>query len=159
MYSRRIIGFDLSWSWSCANFGLLILVFFQNFLVRKSQISLFHVQVFHKHWAKVIRNPTCELWWQVHPYTYRNENQFLHFNFHQDPYAEYDYWINKIGVDGLFTDFTGSLYNFQEWTSPLSQDDGDDDGNAAKLLHKIATLVSPYRKGWLCKMQLLKTVA
>lgn len=84
---------------------------------------------------------------QVHPYTYRNENQFLHFNFHQDPYAEYNYWINKIGVDGLFTDFTGSLHNFQEWTSPLSQDDGDDDGNAAKLLHKIATLVSPYRKG------------
>ena len=29
----------------------------------------------------------------------------------------------------------------------LSQDDGDDDGNAAKLFHKIATLVSPYKKG------------
>ncbi|RVX01107.1 Glycerophosphodiester phosphodiesterase GDPD5 [Vitis vinifera] len=84
---------------------------------------------------------------EVHPYTYRNENQFLHFNFHQDPYAEYDYWINKIGVDGLFTYFTGSLHDFQEWSSSLSQDDGDDDGNAAKLLHKIATLVSPYKKG------------
>ncbi|KAF3785828.1 Glycerophosphodiester phosphodiesterase [Nymphaea thermarum] len=54
---------------------------------------------------------------QVHPYTYRNEFMFLHFNFHQDPFAEYDYWINKIGIDGLFTDFTGSLHNFQEWTS------------------------------------------
>ncbi|WJZ98566.1 hypothetical protein VitviT2T_017081 [Vitis vinifera] len=84
---------------------------------------------------------------KVHPYTYRNENRFLHFNFHQDPYAEYDYWINKIGVDGLFTYFTGSLHDFQEWTSSLSQDDGDDDGNAAKLFHKIATLVSPYKKG------------
>ncbi|KAJ6851388.1 glycerophosphodiester phosphodiesterase GDPD6-like isoform X1 [Iris pallida] len=51
---------------------------------------------------------------QVHPYTYRNENQFLHFNFHQDPYEEYNYWINKIGVDGLFTDFTGTLHHFQE---------------------------------------------
>ncbi|XP_054804735.1 glycerophosphodiester phosphodiesterase GDPD6 isoform X2 [Prosopis cineraria] len=79
---------------------------------------------------------------QVHPYTYRNENQFLHFNFHQDPYAEYDYWINTIGIDGLFTDFTGSLHNFQEWTSS----DGSDDKNASKLLHEIASLVSPYMK-------------
>ncbi|KAF8365169.1 hypothetical protein HHK36_032820 [Tetracentron sinense] len=76
---------------------------------------------------------------QVHPYTYRNENSFLHFNFHEDPYAEYDYWINKIGVDGLFTDFTGSFHNFQEWTSPLSP---VDDGSASKLLHRIALLIS-----------------
>ncbi|XP_010258037.1 PREDICTED: glycerophosphodiester phosphodiesterase GDPD6-like [Nelumbo nucifera] len=78
---------------------------------------------------------------QVHPYTYRNENMFLHFNFHQDPYAEYDYWINTIGVDGLFTDFTGSLHNFQEWASP-----SPNDGNATKLLHKIALMISTYRK-------------
>ncbi|VVB13663.1 unnamed protein product [Arabis nemorensis] len=56
---------------------------------------------------------------QVHPYTYRNENQFLHVGFHQDAYSEYDYWINKIGVDGLFTDFTGSLHNYQELSAPL----------------------------------------
>jgi len=54
---------------------------------------------------------------QVHPYTYRNENKFLHFNFRQDPYAEYDYWINDVGVDGLFTDFPASLRRFQEWTA------------------------------------------
>ncbi|KAI9070774.1 hypothetical protein K1719_047265 [Acacia pycnantha] len=76
---------------------------------------------------------------QVHPYTYRNENQFLHFNFHQDPYAEYDYWINTIGVDGVFTDFTGTFHNFQVWTS-------SDDKTAPKLLHEIAKLVSPYTK-------------
>ncbi|XP_023637698.1 LOW QUALITY PROTEIN: glycerophosphodiester phosphodiesterase GDPD6 [Capsella rubella] len=58
---------------------------------------------------------------QVHPYTYRNENQFLHLEFNQDPYLEYDYWLNKIGVDGLFTDFTGSLHNYQELRSPLPQ--------------------------------------
>ncbi|XP_031400369.1 glycerophosphodiester phosphodiesterase GDPD6-like [Punica granatum] len=58
---------------------------------------------------------------QVHPYTFRNENSFLHFDFHQDPYVEYDYWINKIGIDGLFTDFTGSLHRYQEWTSSVSK--------------------------------------
>ncbi|KAK7265868.1 hypothetical protein RJT34_33492 [Clitoria ternatea] len=82
---------------------------------------------------------------QVHPYTYRNENLFLHFNFSQDPYAEYDYWINKIGVDGLFTDFTGSLHNFQEWTSSCRKDDNDDK-TASKLLHKIARLISSYER-------------
>ncbi|KAI8543075.1 hypothetical protein RHMOL_Rhmol08G0189800 [Rhododendron molle] len=45
---------------------------------------------------------------QVHPYTFQDENVFLHFDFHQDPYNEYEYWVNKMGVDGLFTDFTGS---------------------------------------------------
>jgi glycerophosphoryl diester phosphodiesterase len=55
---------------------------------------------------------------QVHPYTFRNENVFLHFNFHQDPYVEYEYWLTGIGVDGLFTDFTGSLHKYQEWTTP-----------------------------------------
>ncbi|XP_070667712.1 glycerophosphodiester phosphodiesterase GDPD5-like isoform X2 [Malus domestica] len=79
---------------------------------------------------------------QVHPYTYRNENSFLHLDFHQDPYAEYNYWINEIGVDGLFTDFTGSLHNFQEWTSFNESDDK----NASSLLHQIASMVSPYKK-------------
>ena len=55
---------------------------------------------------------------QVHPYTFRNENSFLHFDFHQDPYAEYEYWLREIGVDALFTDFTGSLHKYQEWTAP-----------------------------------------
>ncbi|KAG2679485.1 hypothetical protein I3760_11G052200 [Carya illinoinensis] len=81
---------------------------------------------------------------QVHPYTYQNENQFLHLNFHQDPYQEYDYWINKIGVDGLFTDFTGSLNNYQEWTSSFSLNNSDD--RASKLLHKIALMVTSYEK-------------
>ncbi|KAL8130380.1 hypothetical protein V2J09_019535 [Rumex salicifolius] len=83
---------------------------------------------------------------QVHPYTYRNENQFLHFDFHQDPYNEYDYWLNKIGVDGLFTDFTGSLHNYQEWVSPdPDEDDNNKYGrNAARVLHEIARMVKQY---------------
>jgi len=80
---------------------------------------------------------------QVHPYTFRNENKFLYFNFHQDPYQEYAYWIHEIGVDGIFTDFTGSLNNYQEWTS---QSSNDSDSSASKLLHKIALLVNSYEK-------------
>jgi len=76
---------------------------------------------------------------QVHPYTYRNENQFLHFNFHQDPYAEYDFWINTVGVDGLFTDFTGSLHRYQELTSPHRKDE-----TANSLLVKISQMISAY---------------
>jgi len=83
---------------------------------------------------------------QVHPYTYRNEFPFLHFNFSQDPYMEYDFWINKIGVDGLFTDFTGSLHRYQEWTS--NRKDDDDDKTESNLLHKIALLVSSYEWSW-----------
>lgn len=80
---------------------------------------IFQWQLVHLHnrgpYAKVSH---CFI--QVHPYTFRNENQYLHFDFHQDPYTEFDFWINKMGIDGLFTDFTGSLHNFQQWTSPLS---------------------------------------
>ncbi|KAF5181421.1 Glycerophosphodiester phosphodiesterase [Thalictrum thalictroides] len=75
---------------------------------------------------------------QVHPYTYRNENKFLHYDFHEDPYAEYDYWLNQVKVDGLFTDFTGSLHQFQEWTSPALPK-GD---SASSLLHKIAAMIA-----------------
>ncbi|XP_064971046.1 glycerophosphodiester phosphodiesterase GDPD6-like isoform X2 [Musa acuminata AAA Group] len=77
---------------------------------------------------------------QVHPYTYRNENSFLHFDFHQDPYSEYEYWLNKIGVDGLFTDFTGSLHKYQEWAAAS----GTDEKSAYGLLHKIALMISSY---------------
>ncbi|CAA7043229.1 unnamed protein product [Microthlaspi erraticum] len=79
---------------------------------------------------------------QVHPYTYRNENSYLHFNFSQDPYKEYEYWINEIKVDGLFTDFTGSLHSYQEWTSPLP----GRSNSPRQLLSQIASLVSPYDK-------------
>ncbi|XP_057479121.1 glycerophosphodiester phosphodiesterase GDPD6-like isoform X1 [Actinidia eriantha] len=88
----------------------------------------------------VARAHACNL--QVHPYTYRDESLFLHYNFNQDPYTEYDYWINKIGVDGLFTDFTGSFHKFQQWNSPLSPDDED----PSALLRKVALLISKYKK-------------
>ena len=57
---------------------------------------------------------------QVHPYTFRNEYEYLHFDFHEDPYQEYSYWIHNVSVDGLFTDFVGTLHLYQQWTSPLN---------------------------------------
>ncbi|KAM7267804.1 hypothetical protein ACFE04_009970 [Oxalis oulophora] len=77
---------------------------------------------------------------QVHPYTYRNENLFLHLNFNQDPYEEYDYWFKTIGVDGLFTDFTGSLHHYQQWATPLSKED-----DSREVLRKISALISKYK--------------
>ncbi|XP_039265972.2 uncharacterized protein LOC120341512 [Styela clava] len=47
----------------------------------------------------------------VHPFTFRNEYQFLAYDYGSDPYKEYELFINH-GVDGLFTDFPGSLNNY-----------------------------------------------
>jgi glycerophosphoryl diester phosphodiesterase len=58
---------------------------------------------------------------------------FLHLDFHQDPYLEYVYWLHEIGVDGLFTDFTGSLHRYQEWTTPYPKKK-----KAEELLQEIA---------------------
>lgn len=77
---------------------------------------------------------------QVHPYTYRNENVYLHFDFHQDPYQEYKYWIEDIRIDGLFTDFTGSLHLYQDWTSPLLSE-----ASAMDLLDTFSRMISSFK--------------
>ncbi|GMH40885.1 hypothetical protein BSKO_08789 [Bryopsis sp. KO-2023] len=46
---------------------------------------------------------------QVHPYTFRNEDRFLLWDWGQDMRAEYDAFFNEIRVNGVFTDFPGSL--------------------------------------------------
>ena len=43
----------------------------------------------------------------VHTYTFRNENEYLAWDYHQDPVNEIELFIN-IGVDGIFTDFTAT---------------------------------------------------
>lgn len=48
---------------------------------------------------------------QVHPYTFRNENQFLAFDYGVDPYREYETFV-ELGVEGLFTDFPWSFSNY-----------------------------------------------
>ncbi|NMG06714.1 glycerophosphodiester phosphodiesterase [Brasilonema sp. UFV-L1] len=43
----------------------------------------------------------------VHPYTFRNENQYLAADYNGNPELEYQQFI-KLGVDGYFTDFPGT---------------------------------------------------
>jgi glycerophosphoryl diester phosphodiesterase len=82
---------------------------------------------------------------QVHPYTFRNEEVYLHFDFHVDPYQEYAYWTNVMGVDGFFTDFTRTLRLYQDWTSPLNVTKAK---SAAELISKIAGLVDSFDSKW-----------
>lgn len=41
----------------------------------------------------------------VHPYTFRNETQYLSPDYHHNPELEYEQFFH-LGVDGIFTDFT-----------------------------------------------------
>lgn len=43
----------------------------------------------------------------VHPYTFRNEKQYLAPDYNQNPEAEYEQFFS-LGVDGVFTDFTNT---------------------------------------------------
>jgi len=50
---------------------------------------------------------------KVHVYTFRNENHFLRWDYGQDPFVEYEAFL-ELGIDGFFTDFPGSLRRFLE---------------------------------------------
>lgn len=45
---------------------------------------------------------------KAHVYTFRNEHEFLAWDFEQDPIIEYQFFM-KLGVDGFFTDFPGTI--------------------------------------------------
>lgn len=47
----------------------------------------------------------------VHPYTFRNEDNSLAYDYGSDPYKEYETFI-KLGVDGFFSDFPWSLSSY-----------------------------------------------
>ena len=47
----------------------------------------------------------------VHVYTFRND-QKLAWNFQQDPYEEFRYFIDDLHIDGLFVDFPATLTRF-----------------------------------------------
>ena len=47
----------------------------------------------------------------VHVYTFRNDDT-LPWNFQQDPYVEFRYFIDNLHIDGLFADFPATLTRF-----------------------------------------------
>jgi glycerophosphoryl diester phosphodiesterase len=49
---------------------------------------------------------------QVHPYTFRNEAAELAFDYGVSARAEYRKFLSDMGVDGAFTDFSGTLYDW-----------------------------------------------
>lgn len=49
----------------------------------------------------------------VHPYTFRNEKNFLHASYKDDPKLEYIQFF-ELGVDGLFSDFTDEAIKARE---------------------------------------------
>lgn len=53
---------------------------------------------------------------RVHPYTFRNEYQYLAWDYRIDPHLEYQQFLD-LGVDGYFTDFPGTLHRFLNSTS------------------------------------------
>jgi len=48
---------------------------------------------------------------KIHAFTFRNEDRYLAWNYTQDPYNEYETFLN-LQIDGYFTDFPGSLKRF-----------------------------------------------
>ena len=47
----------------------------------------------------------------VHVFTFRNDGDIA-WNFQHDPYAEFEYFIHDLHIDGLFTDFPNTLTRF-----------------------------------------------
>ena len=50
----------------------------------------------------------------IHVYTFRNEYIHLAWDYGQDPYTEYDYFLS-MGIDGFFTDFSRTARQFLQW--------------------------------------------
>ena len=51
---------------------------------------------------------------KVHVYTFRNEYMHLAWDYGQDPYTEYDFFLS-MNIDGYFTDFTRTARQFLKW--------------------------------------------
>ena len=50
----------------------------------------------------------------VHIYTLRNEYMNMEWDFGQDPYNEYDFYLN-LGIDGYFSEFPKTARQFLTW--------------------------------------------
>lgn len=49
---------------------------------------------------------------QVHPYTFRNEADQLAYNYTASARAEYTLFFKEVGIDGAFTDFSGTAFDW-----------------------------------------------
>jgi len=56
---------------------------------------------------------------RVHPYTFRNEDEFLNFDYEVDPYEELQVF-SDMKIDGYFTDFPKTLSRFLIMQTPSS---------------------------------------
>ena len=52
----------------------------------------------------------------VHAFTFRNEDEKLLFEYGQDPYNEFETFLN-LGIDGYFTDFPATAKRFLDTAS------------------------------------------
>ncbi|CAA9328098.1 Glycerophosphoryl diester phosphodiesterase [uncultured Leptolyngbya sp.] len=58
----------------------------------------------------------------VHPYTFRNEDQYLASDYNGNPELEYEQFFS-LGVDGLFTDFPGTGFEVANRLYPFTPPD------------------------------------
>lgn len=52
---------------------------------------------------------------KIHPYTFRNEDQYLAVDYHGDPYEQLRKFLD-LGIDGYFCDFPETLFTFLDVT-------------------------------------------
>ncbi|KAL3153916.1 hypothetical protein ABBQ32_013480 [Trebouxia sp. C0010 RCD-2024] len=71
---------------------------------------------------------------QLHPYTFRNEYQFMATNFSADIYNEYDVVYGQLGLDGAFTDFPETQHNYLECRSNINASNPTSNPNATILV-------------------------
>jgi hypothetical protein len=66
----------------------------------------------------------------VHPYTFRNEAQYIAYDFNVSARAEYDLFYREMGIDGAFTVRTACLLHMRcstaaaAWSSDAVAMDG-----------------------------------
>ena len=72
----------------------------------------------------------------VHAFTFRNEDEKLLFEYGQDPYNEFEKFLN-LGIDGYFTDFPATAKRFLDTASNNSSNN-----TSSKYLSQLTLLFS-----------------
>ena len=72
----------------------------------------------------------------VHAFTFRNEDEKLLFEYGQDPYNEFEKFLN-LGIDGYFTDFPATAKRFLDTAS-----NNTSNNTSSKYLNQLTLLLS-----------------